>query len=68
MSYRYFRRPGEGQRLGKRRQSGQSSTEYAIGCAVLTGLLFAAGSPAGQLLAQAVRDFYRTLTFYLSLP
>ena len=55
MSYRY-------------RQSGQSSTEYAIGCAVLTGLLFAAGSPAGQLLAQAVRDFYRTLTFYLSLP
>jgi hypothetical protein len=51
----------------KRRQSGQSSTEFAIGCALLTTLLFV-DSPVGKLLAQAVRDFYRTLTFYLSLP
>jgi hypothetical protein len=50
------------------RQSGQSSVEYAAVCAVLAGLLFAVGSPAGQLLTQAMRDFYRTLTFYLSLP
>jgi hypothetical protein len=64
MSYRYFRRLGMGR---KRRQSGQSSTEFAIGCALLTTFLFV-DSPVGKLLAQAVRDFYRTLTFYLSLP
>ncbi len=50
-----------------RRQCGQSMTEYAVICAGLAMLLFAA-TPVGQELAQAIRGFYFDLTLYLSLP
>jgi hypothetical protein len=55
-------------RAGLRRQRGQSMTEYAIICVVLVACLFATQSPAGQQLAQALRDFYHDLTVFLSLP
>lgn len=50
------------------RQKGQSMTEYMVIAGVLALTLFAAGSPAGKELAQAFRDFYANLTFFLSLP
>ncbi len=53
---------------GAARQAGQSMTEYMVICATLAFFLFAANSPAGRQLAQAVRDFYASLTFFLSLP
>ena len=55
-------------RTGLRRQQGQSMTEYMVVCTALVVMLFAAGTPAGQELAQAVRNFYASLTFFLSLP
>jgi hypothetical protein len=50
------------------RQAGQSTTEYMVVCVALVLALFAAGTPAGRELADAVRDFYAGLTFFLSLP
>jgi Flp pilus assembly pilin Flp len=50
------------------RQSGQSMIEYAIICGVLAVCLFAAQTPAGAQLAQAIRNFYADLTFFISLP
>ena len=50
------------------RQRGQSSTEYTVVCALLAGLFFAASSPLGQQLAQSIHNFYKTLSFYMSLP
>jgi Flp pilus assembly pilin Flp len=50
------------------RQRGQSIVEYTIICVFLTLCLFAAQSPVGQQLAQAIRDFYADLTYFLSLP
>jgi hypothetical protein len=55
-------------RAGLKLQRGQSMTEYAIICAVLVICLFSTQSPAGQQLAQAIRDFYTDLTLFLSLP
>ena len=55
-------------RAGRRLQRGQSMTEYTVVCAVLLICLFATQSPAGQQLAQALRDFYADLTLFLSLP
>ncbi|HXA36699.1 MAG TPA: hypothetical protein VNW26_10225 [Steroidobacteraceae bacterium] len=52
----------------RRLQRGQAMIEYAIICSVLAVCLFAAQSPVGKQLAQAVRDFYADLTFFLSLP
>jgi hypothetical protein len=52
----------------RKRQRGQSMIEYAIICFVLAICLFSAQSPVGAQLAQAVRDFYADLTFFLSLP
>lgn len=49
-------------------QRGQAMTEYAIIGGALAALLFAATSPAGKALAQAIHDFYLNLTFFLSLP
>jgi len=51
-----------------RRQRGQSMTEYVVIAAMLALVLFAASSPAGKELAQAFRDFYSNLIFYISLP
>jgi Flp pilus assembly pilin Flp len=50
------------------RHSGHATVEYAIIAGLLAVCLFAAVSPAGQMLAQAIRTFYSTLTFYVSLP
>ena len=50
------------------RQRGQSMIEYTVICAVLAAFLFAAASPAGRQMADAVRAFYANLTFFLSLP
>ena len=50
------------------RQRGQSMIEYTIVCAALALCLFAAQTPVGQQLAQAIRTFYTDLTFFLSLP
>lgn len=55
-------------RAGPKLQRGQSMIEYAVICAVLLICLFATQSPAGQQLAQAMRDFYADLTLFLSLP
>jgi Flp pilus assembly pilin Flp len=48
------------------RERGQAMVEYAIICAVLAVCLF--GTPVGRLLAEALRDFYGSLIFFLSLP
>jgi hypothetical protein len=50
------------------RQRGQSMTEYMVVATALIVMLFAAGSPVGRELAEAVRNFYSSLTFFLSLP
>jgi len=42
--------------------------EYTVICTVLAAFLFAAASPAGRQMADAVRAFYANLTFFLSLP
>jgi hypothetical protein len=55
-------------RIGARRQRGQSMTEYMVVATALIVMLFAAGSPVGRELAEAVRNFYSSLTFFLSLP
>jgi Flp pilus assembly pilin Flp len=48
------------------RQRGQAMVEYAIICAVLAVCLF--GTPVGKLLTDALRNFYGSLIFFLSLP
>jgi Flp pilus assembly pilin Flp len=50
------------------RQRGQSMTEYVVIAAMLALVLFAASSPVGKEFAQAFRDFYSNLIFYISLP
>jgi hypothetical protein len=37
-------------------------------CSALVGLFFAASSPMGQQLALSIHNFYKTLSFYMSLP
>jgi Flp pilus assembly protein TadG len=55
-------------------QRGQSMIEYTLVCVVLTLALFAPipGSQppqsAAQMLADALRQFYRALSYFLSLP
>jgi Flp pilus assembly protein TadG len=55
-------------------QRGQSMVEYAIICTVLTLALFVPipGSQppqsAAQMLADALRQSYRALSYFLSLP
>jgi hypothetical protein len=50
------------------RQRGQSMTEYVIVAAALAGTLFAIGTPAGRMVTDAMRAFYASVTFLLSLP
>jgi hypothetical protein len=56
------------------RQRGQSLVEYAVLCVVFGAALFLPipGSQpsmtAGQMLADALRQFYSALSFFLSLP
>jgi len=49
------------------RKRGSAMLEYSIIVLALTVALFVA-TPAGQLLADAIRKFYANLTFYISLP
>lgn len=49
-----------------RGQRGQSLVEYTIICAVLAVCLF--GTPVGKMLTDALRNFYGSLIFFLSLP
>jgi hypothetical protein len=49
------------------RMQGFATMEYCIICALVVLVVFAApNSP--QLLSDAVRAFYRSLTFFISLP
>ena len=53
------------------RQRGQALVEYSIAAAVLAGALFVVefqGRTAAAYLADAVRAFFRNLTYFISLP
>ena len=50
------------------RQRGNATVEYAVIASLLALALFAAGTPAGKMLTQAIQAFYSNLTFFLSLP
>ena len=55
----------------RRRQTGQAMVEYAVIASVLAAGLFVAdfdGRTGAQLMADAVRAFFRALTYFLSLP
>ena len=49
-------------------QNGHATVEYAVIAGLLAACLFAAQSPAGQVMARSIHDFYSYLTFYISLP
>jgi len=56
---------------GRRPPRGQATIEYLVATAVLVAALFhveVGGRTMAQHLADAVRAFFRMLTFYLSLP
>jgi hypothetical protein len=55
-------------RIRARRQRGQSMTEYVIVAGALAATLFAIGTPAGRMMTDAIRAFYASVTFLLSLP
>jgi hypothetical protein len=59
-------------RRTRRRQSGQSMTEYAVLCAVLGAALFlpipGQNMAAGQFLAAMLQQMYSSLSYFLSLP
>ncbi len=52
--------------------SGQSMTEYAVICAALAAALLlpmpGSQQTAAQLLCDSIRDFYSSLTLFISLP
>jgi hypothetical protein len=52
----------------RRRQRGQSMTEYVVICAVLVACLLVAETPVGAQLAQALHNFYLDFTYFISLP
>jgi hypothetical protein len=58
--------------LGSRsRCHGQATIEYIVAASVLVSALFyfdVGGRTLAQQIADAVRAFFRMLTFYLSLP
>lgn len=54
-----------------RRQRGQATLEYAIAASALVMALFVvefSGKTAAQYLAEAVRVFFKNLSYFLSLP
>ncbi|MEF9385753.1 hypothetical protein ACQUJT_08130 [Ralstonia pseudosolanacearum] len=51
----------------RRSQRGQSALEYTVVCLLVFVALFQGSPSPAQELADAVRSFYRTLTFYVSL-
>ncbi|MBS0417475.1 MAG: hypothetical protein JSR66_07160 [Proteobacteria bacterium] len=50
------------------RQRGNATVEYTVIASLLGLALFAAATPAGKMLVQAIQAFYSDLTFFLSLP
>jgi len=50
------------------RQRGVSMVEYVILAAALAITLFGVGSPVGRMVTDAMRAFYASVTFFLSLP
>lgn len=56
----------------RRKQTGQSSVEYALIGGVLVWALLvadvASGESAAQMLVNAIKSFFRGLTFFISLP
>jgi hypothetical protein len=55
-------------RIRAHRQRGQSMTEYVVVAGALAATLFAIGTPAGRMMTDAMRAFYASVTFLLSLP
>jgi len=52
-------------------QRGQAMVEYAVIGAILVGALFVAdfgGKTGAQYLADMVKSFFRSLTYFISLP
>ncbi len=52
-------------------QRGQAMVEYAVIAAILAGALFVAdfgGKTGTQYLADMVKSFFRSLTYFISLP
>lgn len=52
-------------------QKGQAMIEYAIVAGALAAALFVAdfnGRTGAQFLADAIKAFYRNLTYFISLP
>ena len=60
---RRLRRP-RGSRVG---QAGFAMMEYCIVCALVVIVLFSSSNTPQQLV-EAVKAFYRSLTFFISLP
>ncbi len=57
--------------FGTRCIRGQATIEYAIAGSVLAMALFVVefdGKTAAQYLAEAVRAFYKNLSYFISLP
>lgn len=56
----------------RRRQSGQSMVEYAVIGTILVSALFfplpGSQETVSQLLCDAIRNFYSSLSLFLSLP
>ena len=50
------------------RQRGNATVEYTVIASLLAVALFAATTPAGRMLTQAIQAFYSDLTLFLSLP
>ena len=63
-AYSRRRRRSHGSRI---RQAGFAMMEYCIVCALVVIVLFASPNTPQQLV-EAVKAFYRSLTFFVSLP
>lgn len=58
-------------RVPRLRQRGQAMLEYAVAASALAMALFVAefqGRTAAQHLADAVRAFFRNLSYFITLP
>lgn len=57
--------------IGLHRQRGQATVEYLVVSAVIVAAMFfvdVGGKSLAVTLADGVRDFFRNLTFFISLP
>jgi Flp pilus assembly pilin Flp len=51
----------------RRSQRGQSALEYTVVCLLIFAALFTGQPSVAQQLADSVRSFYRSLTYFVSL-